>query len=337
MTTFPLTMQQVYELAPRSLHSLRTARYAGEGSDVPLATFPAAAQTAIQHVYAALIELLDLTRPGPTNGPTFEQIGQFVREQNWNMQMTALRSIGIDPANTANTSVVGQVLHDLRGGSLQSVSMYLQMIDLGILDLISLERIFLLTRDHLKIMRNCIPDLDPERYARDLADRAHGVKLILDKWHEVHYQLPGSDAQIIVDCQYEGTVADRCVEFAALDRVIYNLMNNATRFAIDGHVYLMITPLPGPGEASLRFVIANHIDHAQYAALQERFDNQWESLFHGGFTTGGNGIGMSVCAEIISNAYGLPSATQAVSERYVGASPLADTFVVWFHWPIAAA
>ncbi len=338
MMTFPLTLQQVQELAPRSLRSLRTARYAGAGSDVPLATFPPSAQATIQRIYTTLIELLEGARPSVTNNPTLERASQFVREHRWTQQMQDLRSISIDPDNVAMSSpVVGQVLHDLRGGSLQSISIQLQLIDLGLSEAVSLERIFLLTRDHLKIMRNCIPDLDSERYTRDLADRAHGVKLLLDKWHEVHYQLPGSDAQVFVDCQYDGTVADRCVEFAALDRVLYNLMNNATRFAVDGRVYLTIVPLLETGEASLRFVIANHIDATQSATLQQRFAEHWEALFAGGFTTGGNGVGMSVCAEIIANAYGLPSALQAIAERHLGATAHADTFVVWFHWPIAAA
>jgi signal transduction histidine kinase len=337
MTTFPLTLQQVQELAPRSLRSLRTVRYAGQGSDVLLATFPMADQATIQRIYAALIQLLELTRPSLTNGPTLEQVAHFIRAQQWSQQMSAIRTISIDPADATMSMVANQVLHDLRGGSLQSISMSLQMIDLGLAESISLERIFLLTRDHLKIMRNCIPDLDSERYTRDLADRAHGVRLLLDKWHEVHYQLPGSDAQVFVDCHYTGTVADRCVEFAALDRVIYNLMNNATRFAIDRQVYLTIMPLLDTDEASLRFVIANRISPAQSTILQERFANHWGTLFAGGFTTGGNGVGMSVCAEIIANAYGIPSPTQAVAKQYLGATAHADTFVVWFHWPIAAA
>jgi signal transduction histidine kinase len=337
MQTFPLTLQQVYDLAPSSLHSLRTMRYVGDGSDIALATLDPLTQATIQQIYQTLIELLEVTRPSHTNPIHVDQVSGFLRAQGWNQQMQAIRAISIDRSDAAqNSPVIRQVLHDLRGGSLQALSMHVQMIDLGIFEAVDLERMFLLTRDHLKIMRNCIPDLDPERYAQDLLDRAHGVALLLKKWQGTNYQLPGSTAQILVDCQYDGTVADRCVEFAALDRVLYNVMNNATRFTADQQVYLIIVPLLEASEASLRFVIANRITAVQRAALEARFSDHLGELFAGGFTTGGNGVGMSICAEIITNAYGLGSATQAVTDRYLGAITMADMFLLWFHWPIAA-
>jgi len=59
-------------------------------------------------------------------------------------------------------------------------------------------------------------------------------------------------------------------------------------------------------------------------------------LFAGGFTTGGSGLGMSICAQFVANAYGLQDTAQALDERYLGASRLDDCFVAWFHWPVAA-
>jgi len=58
------------------------------------------------------------------------------------------------------------------------------------------------------------------------------------------------------------------------------------------------------------------------------------SLFQGGFTTGGTGQGMRICAHVVRHAYGLTDYDQALNVGYVGARLLTDYFVAWVHWPI---
>jgi len=217
----------------------------------------------------------------------------------------------------------------------------LQLIELGQVRPDDIERIYLLIRDHLKIMRNCLPDLDPVRTARDIELRAHGVDLLLEKWQHADYRLPDGQASITVDARYNGVVADRCVEFSALDRVFYNLINNATRHSADRRVMVGIFPIFECETPSLRIVVANRIDLLQRTALEQRFGLQWSDLFYGGFTfssdgSSGHGFGLAICAELVANAYGLPNGPAAIGGGYVGARPHGDLFVAWFHWPIAA-
>lgn len=72
--------------------------------------------------------------------------------------------------------------HDLRGGSLSAILMLLDLIADGVGRPEDAERLFLLARDHLKMMRNAVRDLDVGRYAADLQLRRHGVALLLEKW-----------------------------------------------------------------------------------------------------------------------------------------------------------
>ena len=144
------------------------------------------------------------------------------------------------------------------------------------------------------------------------------------------HRLPGDRlARVEVDSTYEGPVSRRCLEFSALDRVLYNLMNNAVRFTADGMVTLYLREIG----ANLRFVVVNEIASTQVATLRESRGDDLGGLFLGGFTTGGDGIGLSICGEFVANAYGLPDVSAAVRGRHVGVEVAGEAFVAWFHWP----
>ena len=104
-----------------------------------------------------------------------------------------------------------------------------------------ISRPFYLTRDHLKIMRNALEDVDTVARERDRTARDHGARLLFEKWSSALHRLPGDrSARVEVDSTYEGPVSRRCLEFSALDRVLYNLMNNAVRFTANGVVTLYL-------------------------------------------------------------------------------------------------
>ncbi|HYF02474.1 MAG TPA: hypothetical protein VEC36_03800 [Patescibacteria group bacterium] len=48
--------------------------------------------------------------------------------------------------------------------------------------------------------------------------------------------------------------------------------------------------------------------------------------------TTGSILGMKVCADIVSNAYGIAEIEHLMLEGYTGAKLLSDIFVTWFHW-----
>ncbi|MEN9937028.1 MAG: hypothetical protein RLZZ387_3607 [Chloroflexota bacterium] len=333
---FPLPDETIAALAPTRLASLRQARYTGQGVSVALGTFDRTGARTIRRLYDMLIavyELLSIQRTSAADHML--ALSGAPEMQGWDELLEELRALQVQE-NTPEAHQLAQAIHDLRGGAFQALSIYMQLIELGGVAPEHITRIFLLTRDHLKIMRNCVPDLDPGRYARDTVKRVHSAKLLVEKWVDARYPLPGMNAQVSLDCRYDGGVSECCLEFAALDRVVYNLMNNATRHAADGRVALAIVPLPGEEPPHLRFVVHNRITEQQRARLRERFGDRLGGLYGGGFTTGGSGIGMQNCAELVANAYGLSWASTAVEGGYIGAALYDQSFVAWFHWPAVA-
>lgn len=333
--TFPLSDETVKALAPCDLPLLRHDPFVRSVSSVSMQALPDDVQPVVRRLYDTLLAVF--SRFDQTRHINHRELRQFLHEAGWHDLINVLRGISL----SRHDPVLGQVIHDIRGGSLQALALQLQLLEYDQTQPVDVERIYLLTRDHLKIMRNCVPDLDPVRTARDIELRAHGVDLLLEKWQHADYRLPNGTAQVVVDARYNGVVADRCVEFSALDRVIYNLINNATRHSADHRVMVGIYPLFECSSQSLRFVVANRIDPLQRSAIEQRFGQHWSDLFRGGFTfssdgSKGHGFGLAICAELVANAYGLPNGPAAIAGNYVGALPHGDLFVAWFHWPVAA-
>ncbi|MEF3275782.1 MAG: ATP-binding protein [Chloroflexus sp.] len=332
---FPLSDETVKALAPCDLPFLRQDPFVRSASSASVHDLPPHVQSVVRQLYDGLLAIF--TRFDQRRHIDRQVLFQVLREIGWHDLLSELRGISLSQSDP----VLGEVIHDIRGGSLQALALQLQLLEVDRSQPVETERIYLLIRDHLKIMRNCLPDLDPERTARDIELRAHGVDLLLEKWQQADYRLPDGSASIIVDARYDGVVADRCVEFAALDRVLYNLINNATRHSIDRRVMIGIFPLTSCEAPSLRLVVLNRIDARQRSALEQRFGQHWSDLFRGGFSfssdgSHGHGFGLAICAELVANAYGLANGAAAVAGGYVGARPHDDLFVAWFHWPIAA-
>lgn len=332
---FPLSDDTVKALAPCNLPFLRRDPFVRSGSSLSISELPPSLQDLVRRLYDTLLRIYS----------SFDQkrhvdhshLLHLLGETGWHDLLNELRNISLESRDAR----LSQVIHDVRGGSFQALVLQLQLLELTQHQPVDTERIYLLTRDHLKIMRNCLPDLDPVRTARDIELREHGVDLLLEKWQQADYRLPDGTASVIVDARYNGVIADRCVEFSALDRVLYNLVNNATRHSADQRVMIGIFPILECESPSLRLVVANRIDPVQHSALVQRFGQQWSDLFHGGFTFSsggqeGHGFGLAICAELVANAYGLSNGAAAINGGYVGARPHGDLFVAWVHWPIAA-
>lgn len=197
--------------------------------------------------------------------------------------------------------------------------------------------LFLLSRDHLKIMRNALLGLDTAKRDADLLPVIHAASLITDKWDHAEIKLPDRTVTVNVQQAYQGPIAESCVEFGAIDRVLYNLMNNAARHSDDGTIKLIVWPFPiceAPDD--LRFVVVNSVSEKDRAALQEKSNvGDLGFLFEAGVSTTGSGLGMSIAADFVSNAYGI-AVSQALREKYLGAILQDDLFAAWFHWPITA-
>ena len=102
-------------------------------------------------------------------------------------------------------------------------------------------------------------------------------------------------------------------------------------------VQFHILPVPKQETAeNLRFVIANRVSGDQAKKLAAAVPDLGQ-LFRSGFTTDGHGVGMGIVADFCTQAFGIYDDEAARKDGYYGARWIQDTFVSWFHWPVAGA
>ena len=316
----------------------RSRPYLGDSVIASIASLHSDDAAIVRRLYAFLGELygaVDLLNAASTG---LAAVRDLLARSDYAELGAAIRRLGAALSADATPLALRKAYHDVRGGSLPALLMHLDLVEAGEATAQDIERIFILVRDHLKILRNALPDLDPAGYERDLCSREHDAALIVQKWSDASYGTEAAHRVMVhLDCEFVGGVSERCMEFAALDRVIYNLINNAARFADDARVLVHVFPLTDARETDLRFVVCNRISAAHRDRLLADLGGDCSRVFAGGYTTGGHGVGLQICGDIITHGYGLASLREALSGGYLGARVLRDHFVAWFHWPARRA
>lgn len=324
-------------LAPSSLICYRPSRYAGDDISLLLSVFSEEDRLTVTSLYQRLKELLEVLkthRDQPEH--CLAVLQKTIRDQDWGNFIKELQNLGQSSYQQRPSKLLSQVVHDLKGGALTTLLLRIQLINMGAGRTESIVPMFFLARDHLKIMRNGLRDIDPEWRKRDQGRQFHSLNLLREKWHNATHHVGSRTVRINLDLAYEGNVAESCLEFSAVDRVIYNLINNAAVYTTNDEIDFHILTVPKGVPQHLRFVFRNHISAEHKAALENRFGDRLNEIFIGGFTTGGNGYGMRICAEFVANAYGLHSLERCLEEGYIGVKLIDDSFVTWFHWPTVA-
>ncbi len=319
--------------------ALPDARYRGTHATVSLDELTPADVPVLRQIYAMLLDVHEQLGAALQEGQGPDELVARAKRLGDSEAYREARAgaiqLGTSLQRGPHEFRLRQAYHDLRGGSLAGLILYFDLLRAGRVDARAVDRLFLLSRDHLKMMRNAVYDLDPERYAADLVTKRHGVGLLRDKWHDTRYDQPGHTVQVRMYSSFDGDIAERCMEFAALDRALYNLVNNATRFAFDERVDLYLQPVTVADRTHVRLTVANRVQGSHAKALRKAHGDDLGPLFLGGFTTGGHGLGMRIAAEFVTHGYGLPKVRQAVDEHYVGARLVDKVFTAWVHWPAA--
>ena len=321
-----------------SLINHRRDRYRGDNLCVRMDEFVEVDQDLIRSSYRFLEEIfVPLKRYHVSGDQTaLGQIQSTVDGLEMNEVLDTVRHLGVASLESNPSELLGKTVHDLRGGAMSSLIGLLQLAQLVPLNRLKAHQLFFLTRDHLKIMRNALLGLDDAKRQADLLPTMHGVDLIIEKWQ--HAVLGNNERQtrLEVESDYLGNIAECCVEFGALDRVLYNLINNACRHTVSGEVRLAIHGRPAGGAQpdNLRFSVSNPVAVEEAHQLSERGDLRL--LFEPGVSSTGSGLGLTVAADFVQNAYGLRSHRSALDGRYLGARFHQGEFHAWFHWPIAA-
>tara|TARA_B100001093_G_scaffold499358_1_gene548515 strand:+ start:34 stop:1014 length:981 start_codon:yes stop_codon:yes gene_type:complete len=306
-------------------------RYGGGGLQWTIERLALNDRHAVVDLYEAVLGLVGLQDwTVADRAASFRSLEAWMLETSWNQLRRDVAAVGPDTyAEFGSNSTLRKVVHDMRGGPMTSLALDLSLVSLGRLDDVDPTRVFLLARDVCKIMRNSFPDIDRDKYKADMALKSHSVRLLVDKWRRLE-----SDVDVL--CEYDGAIAESCIEFSALDRVLYNCMNNAIR-ELDGkgqRVSLsMHTDSQDPPQ-HLRVVVSNPISTDQSQELKHKFAGDYSPLFTTNYSTTGSGIGLQVVADFASRAYAW-STQKALEEKLLGVDVSEDCFKLWFHWPVA--
>lgn len=328
---------ELLALSPAALRP-RPQRYIGDTVVASIDAIASDDATTIRRLYEFLLQLYAAVEHLDAPAAGLPAVREVLARNDHEGLAAAIQRLGAALSAATTPLALRKVYHDVRGGSLPALLLHLDLVQAGEADAQDVERIFILVRDHLKIMRNALPDLDPEGYARDLSPREHDASLIVRKWAETRYATDTARRVTVhVASEFVGGVSECCMEFAALDRVIYNLINNAARFAADAEVHVHVLPLSDASETDLRFIISNRIAPEHRDRLLADLGGDCSRVFAGGYTTGGHGVGLQICGDIITHGYGLSSLREALAGGYLGARVIGEHFVAWFHWPARRA
>jgi signal transduction histidine kinase len=341
LASFP-SREQLAALVPTRYIRARVGKYMGDTLTLSIGRIPAEHAAIVRGLYSFLRALYELAaEQREHDAKALDALMELLSRHGYERLIQDCATLRAAMTADATRELVRQTYHDVRGGSLTSLVGHLEMVLAGEITPdeagATIRRIFLLARDHLKIMRNAIHDLDTAAYATDLQQLRHSAELLREKWTSVAHHTERRRARVVLDCDFTGWVSDRCMEISALDRVLYNLINNAAEHAGDDLVLVRAFPIDQHEATHLRFAVINRVTEEQHARLDELLQGQLERLFAGGFTTGGHGIGMSICGEIVSHSYGLRSVREACDRGYLGARIIDGCFVAWFHWPARRA
>lgn len=337
-------------LAPLHLPNRRVARYKADDICVSLKRLTERDQAGLRKLYQVLTEMLfSLVDASADDARRWRDIELWIERHDLDTLIDEVRVLGVSSHEQDPSENLSKAMHDVRGGALSALLGRLQLLALLPRSTDQLQTLFVLVRDHLKIMRSAVIGLDEVRRAADHQPKSHAMELIINKWHEsvVGPKWQERPVRMFVDCRYDGALTECCLESAAVDRIFYNLANNACRHAVGERIDMAIFPVPEPPGECLRFVLSNEVSETDAAYLNSLVaaggaDSADRGsglsllrLFEPAVSTTGSGYGLTVVADFVAGAFGLRDSREALRERYVGAVLEGRMFRIWFHWPIA--
>ncbi len=341
--------QALLALAPLRLRNYRTVRYIGDDRCIQLTDLAKHDRSLLRNFYDLLTELLFLlTNPSADDARRWADVTAWIVRHDLNQLIADVRALGAASHRQRTSEELSKAMHDVRGGAFSALLGRLQLLSYLPRDEAGLQTLFVLARDHHKIMRSAVTGLDDQRRDEDHLPKSHDVRLVVDKWHKAvggpkWHERP---IQMFIDCRHQGALTECCLESAALDRIFYNLSNNACRHCAGSRLEMAIFPVPQAGGDCLRFVLSNPVDEPDATYLRRAAPRggdhppgegglNLESLFTPETSSTGSGYGLTVVADFVTGAFGLRDRQQALQERYVGAVFDAGVFRTWFHWPRA--
>ncbi len=317
-------------LASTDLIINRQERYDGGGFSVSLNDLAPEDVSLVLRLYQSLKGIYDLWLY-MGESPNYQLLRAHLKQFCTTKFLMAARAIGVATITLDNPPPeLRKACHDLNGGALSALAGYSKLISRLPEDDNLVRKAVFLARDHAKMMRNILPDLDVAIRAADESLKLHSISEFVDKWHELEVEIGSKRVKVLAQSGFECYITNRCLESSAVDRILYNYINNAMRFSAGEHVRLKVIPI---NNLLTRWVVENELTDTQTAWLQEKVGNELQNLFQGGYTRSGLGIGLSSCTDLIAASFGR-SSNEALEKKYLGAKVHNNIYYAWFHWPI---
>lgn len=290
----------VGQLAPRNLKSHRQERYAGESLEVCLAQLPEDLQPTVHKIYGltkSLYELWTYMERRIAAEFVYRRLRQLA-EPDLMAQIQQMLEAG----SRLRDPLVRGAIEDVCCGALLPLQQEaLRQVESGF-DTDSLNLAVSLARDHSKMMRNALRDLDATLREADEHPRAHDFGPIAQKL----LPLRGIGWVENVATDYTGPISCRCLEVSALDRVLYRFLQPATGLkARSSQMKIWIVPI----ENQLLRLAFQYTDKPN-APTTSSFDTR-----------------------VVAQAMGV-SFEKAIGQGYIGSKKMGSSHWAWFHWPL---
>lgn len=330
-----LSLKEIRNLAPEELPNYREERYRGGYFSGSLGAFSVDEQALIRAHYEQLTELMELVDPDRHSEQEQKPMLEHFLQHNELHQLAEQYERATGEAEADDDPHKARVIRRLSTGAFSSICWYLLIMRQVGVEVEYLHSLFYLTRDHLKAMRAFVRDLDPDKRAGDEAEIEHSVDLLTEKWESSIYRAYEGAVKVRFRNHYHGTVAERCVEFAELDRIFYLITHHSLEHAEDAS--LGITMAETEDEMSLRWAFVHKVGEETLAGIKQ-LSAEGISLFeqdpddadgHFAETT----TDLSFVGEAVAHAYGLPDLIAAVQQGYIGSQVEGNVLTLWFHWP----
>ncbi len=322
--------QHLFDLAPTHLRIHRKDRYSGGGFNASIRDFAPQDAALIARMYDAVKKVYDLwlyMKDSPNYELAQQVIVQEVADDEFLDSALAIGSATY--ALDTPSDLTRKVIHDIRGGALTALVGNARFLAQDPAEEEWVKGTILMARDHAKVMRNALVDLDPTVRLADESIKIHPISDFVNKWENSSIRLGTRNIAVEVISTFSGNITNRCLETSAIDRILYNYINNAARFAADNKVKLSIFPV---GDGLVRWVVQNALLSDQADWLAKSIGPDLRKLFASGVTRGSTGIGLSSCADFVSASFGLEP-QDAIMQGYLGAKVIDQHFYAWFHWP----
>jgi len=326
-----LPREAILEMVPNQLARRLNERYPGGQAYASVVKHLSDDERAtIVALYEEIGRLLALTdhQDATVSDDTKQAIEAFARETSLLDVGARVESYSQDALQTREDRL-SRFFQELVDGPFLSLCGLMILISRAGIEPEYVQTLFYHCRDHRKIMRSLYETLDPEKRAEDEQIKNHSVDLLIEKWRGATYRAQDAELAIHFQNEFHGDVAERCVEFAEVDRLFYHLVNNAIHYA--SRPELAIQLVESADQKDLVWLFSNPVSGERLTQLQE-MQAESKSVFQ--FGVGDQrGIGLEALAETVTHAYGLDSSISAETSGYIGAIAENGCFRLWFHWP----